>query len=185
MHRSNPIICATLLLIATSRARAATPINACGTEITSPGSYVVTKNLEVKTGSTNGCISFKSDYVTIDLGGFTIDCGGQSVAGITDGGPSVHTGIIVRNGAIVGCGPGLILYNAALIDGITVRVGTNSGIVTGLNGAAVFRSISEDNGFDGISVGIATVLDNTVLTNSVKNLDAPVPGSATFNNLAP
>ena len=186
MSRAVSIISATFLLLAASEARSATPISACGTTITSAGSYVVTKDLKLKPGSTLPCIGVDSNYVTIDLGGFAIDCGGESAAGVSEV-KTVHTGLVIRDGMIVGCLAGLAADGNALVEDVTVWASINSGIAVenpGIaEGATVLRSVSINNGFYGVDVGLGALLDNTVV-NNVPNLKTDA-GSASLNNLAP
>jgi hypothetical protein len=69
------------------------PINKCGT-IDKPGSYRLTRNLT----ASGDCIVVTVDFVTIDLGGFTIFGPGAAAAdGEAISGPN---GIVVRNGTI-------------------------------------------------------------------------------------
>ena len=53
-------------------------IGSCGKVITAPGSFIVTKDLTVE-NSAQPCITVASSFVTIDLGGFTINCAGHAV----------------------------------------------------------------------------------------------------------
>jgi hypothetical protein len=109
------IISAFAILWLAGQARAATPINACGTVITTSGSYVVKKDLTPKGGG--NCITVVTDYVTIDLGGFTINCASESGLGIADNGD--YKGMIIRNGIITGCQDGIFLQSqGVLIEGI-------------------------------------------------------------------
>ena len=103
ISRATAIISAAFLLVtASASARPATPINSCGTTIKTPGAYVVTKNLMIKSSgaASVACITVETSYISLDLGGFTINCGGDTNAiGISDGDATL-SGIIVRNGAI-------------------------------------------------------------------------------------
>src|SRR5713101_7253723 len=169
-------------------ARAATPITACGTVITKSGSYVVTKNLTVKQGSTTACIAVNTDYVTIDLGGFTIDCGGEDVLGVN---VNSQAGLIVRNVMITRCNIGLAVsalsQTALLVDGLSTISNLGGGMSLGGSGAAVIRSISNDNGIGGIFLQCpANAVDNTALSNlSAPNISPIGSGCNLFNNLAP
>jgi len=187
------LIAALLMIGAVTGARAETPISACGTLIKTSGSYVVTKNLTIKKGQ-NPCIAVETNYVTIDLGGFTISCNGELGVDGVDDGQAVHDGVVVRGGTITGCDSGVFFRsNAVLVDGL-LTIGNRNGVVLlgpGL-GDSVIRSISNDSSGDAFanSTGItvdcpATLADNTALGNAFKNLFTEFDGCASLNNLAP
>lgn len=175
------------LMMVTAPVRAATPITKCGTVIKAPGSYIVTKNLAVSEGSTSDCITVHSNYVTIDLGGFTINCFAQRASGISDGfNPS--SGIILRNGTITGCVTAVDLHSStgSLVDGLSaISNGTPAVFLSG--GSSVIRSVINDNSSEGILVRCpSSAIDNTALGNAF-NVVLNNAGSSCdlFNNLAP
>ncbi len=173
-----------LLLIAPSRSHAATPISACGTTITKSGSYVVTKNLALKkSGGLSACILINTSFVSIDLGGFTIDCNGQpSATGILIEDSS--TGVIIRKGVIAGCHFGINAESGALIEGVTTLANSASGISLG-PGSLVTKGISNNNDL-GIALPCASgALDNTVLGNLTNSLITIGSGCALLNDLTP
>ncbi len=79
-------------------AASATDITTCPFTISSPGTFVVTKNL---TATGTSCIKVHSDNVAIDLKGHTIT-GDKTVGhhGITDEGLFFVTGVAIANGKI-------------------------------------------------------------------------------------
>jgi len=171
-------------------ADAATAIKACGAQIDAPGSYVVTANLTVRSGG-GDCITVNSNYVTIDLGGFTIDCAGQNVSGITDLTVNYH-GVVVRNGKITRCAKGLYLASRAiLVDGVAT-VANQAGMYLGNSGNLVTRSISNDNTGsmtivrDGIFLECpSAAVENTALGNTYQSIRTDQAGCVLTSNLAP
>ncbi len=159
--------------------------SACGTAITKSGSYVVTKNLAVKTGATAGCIFIISNYVSIDLGGFTINCNGQSVPAITDGGGSLN-GIIVRNGIITdGCfigGLSLGFSEGVLVDGVSAIGDHADGIEVGA-GSTVLRSVSNDN-FIGAFLKCPSNAIDVVAVDAAGGISPIGSGCNQFNDLS-
>jgi hypothetical protein len=187
---SATIFSALAVLCAVGGAHAATSIKTCGVTIDAPGSYVVTRNLTVKPGQTE-CIFVNSDFVTLDLGGFTIDCANQGAAGISD-----HTinfkGVIVRNGLVTRCTIGILLDSrAVLIDGVSVRSNSDGGIFLGNSGSLVIRSISNDNAGTGpFRYGLfqgcpANALENTLVDNDFGNYHTDQAGCNAADNLIP
>src|SRR5262245_58960605 len=108
-------------------AAAATPISACGTTISAPGSYVLTSNLS--SPNNNNCITVAANGVTIDFSGFVIDGAGGG-AGVTDDGAD-RKSIVVRNGTIRGKGAGggiILLSRDVVVDGM-ILAGNREGVV--------------------------------------------------------
>jgi hypothetical protein len=114
-----------IIFVPGAGAREPTPIKACQT-ISQPGSYELANNLTF-TGIGN-CLLITADFVTIDLGGFTISGSGTAfgIAGAPSG-PRLR-GIAVRNGSISGFVRGVELSNAdgSIVEGLRV-VGGNTG----------------------------------------------------------
>ena len=158
--------------------------------ITAPGSYVVTGNLTVPNGG-GACITVSSGGVTLDLGGFTIDCASQEVSGVTDQTVN-YEGVIIRNGKITRCSRAVFMGSrAVLVDRISTFA-NRAGINVGNSGGLVTRSNSRDNTGgnavigDGIFIscpGIAS--DNTALGNDQDNIETDQAGCILRNNLAP
>src|ERR1700683_2564361 len=72
--------------------------------ISQPGSYKLSGNLAVPSGST--AIEIKSPNVTIDLNGFSITTPAQGIGSFVSGilfvGPAIPTRLVIRNGSIEG-----------------------------------------------------------------------------------
>jgi hypothetical protein len=174
----------------TGHAYAATPINGCGFVIKNSGSYVVKKNLTVKSGG-GDCITVANNFVSIDLRGFTIDCGGQTADGITDKTINFH-GVMIRNGIITGCNRAIFIDSkAVLVEGVTIHA-NHGGIFLGNSGNLAMRNISMDNSGTPLLGGIGLFLecpsnavDNTLIGNSFQNFRTDQAGCDSFGNLAP
>jgi hypothetical protein len=178
---------AVALIMAAAVAHAATPINTCGTTITNPGSYLVTKNLTPKKGATSACIGIESPLVTIDLGGFTIDCGCSATPQSCQDGIALRghpfVGIIVRNGHVTDCERGLFLPGpGVLIDQVEALSNSSDAILLD-RGSLVAHSIVDDNGGVGISnICPSVVVDSTIVDNFSGNIAG---GCNIWNDLAP
>lgn len=79
-----------------------TPVSACG-QLTAPGAYVLTNDLEEQTGS--DCLVIQADNVDLDLAGFTIT--GTNGHGVVT--PDLTLRANVRNGVIAGFTRGVLL----------------------------------------------------------------------------
>src|SRR5215469_7030816 len=83
--------------------------------ITQPGSYKLTSNLTMPTGSTNtDCIDIAADDVLLDLNGFAI-LGAPSCNGVTSvqSNGVTHKNITVKNGSVSGFGTGIYLLGSS------------------------------------------------------------------------
>lgn len=179
------------ILSVAAQARATTPITKCGTVIKTPGSYVLTKNLAVKKGG-GTCITVSTNYVTLDLGGFTINCGGAKVDAINDKTINFQ-GIVIRNGSTTGCDNGINLDSkGVLIDGVST-ISDKTGLFLGNAGNLVVDSISNDNNgsggaFSGLGIFLecpTNAVNNTAVGNAFENIRTDQPGCILFNNLTP
>jgi hypothetical protein len=167
--------------------QAATSISTCGTTIKTSGSYVVTKNLTVR-GKVPTCISVVVDFVSIDLGGFAIDCTGAATTGITIGSATPSDGVVVRNAAIANCAVG-ISTNAStgtLLDRIVTTSSTQDSGIFLNQGSLILDSISNDNQDRGV-VAFCPVnaIDSTLAGDPGGGLYPIGNGCSSFNNLAP
>src|SRR5437899_4572911 len=95
-------------------AGAVTPISACVT-ITTPGSYILTRNL-VAAGD---CLVVAADFVTIDLAGHMIR-GNRTGIGIQDSG--LRKGIAIHDGTITNFLAGLRICGQASIQILVERM---------------------------------------------------------------
>jgi hypothetical protein len=129
-----------------------TPIGSLPYNITTPGSYYLTKNLQ------GGSISVLADNVTIDLCGFTLTGAGVS-NGIVVGSKNSLT---VRNGKIVsftqnGIAGSSVNTTGTLLENLTVAGCGGKGIVLGPR-SIVVNCIAESNGGSGIYVRDGSVV---------------------------
>ncbi len=181
-----------LLTLATQAFAGATVILSCGTNISSPGSYVLNKNLAVKQGG-GDCITITASNVTLDLQGYNIQClaATRPVRGIFSN-PGT-TGITVRNGIIANCFEGveLLASTDASVYKIVAVSNTDFGIGVG-HESTVMYSIADQNGNGGIatycnSPGGSNIIYNTAVGNGrspFPNEIESLQGSITGCNLA-
>ena len=175
-------ISATVAAGASSSAFAAGPsnVNSCGT-ISSPGSYVLTRNV-----STSGdCFTISSDNVTFDFDGFTAKGDGTGAAMNLDG----H-GIVVRNGtvrnfgvgiSIITHGPTIDYREGAVIEHMQVLDMVNFGIGGGFG--TVRDSFLAGNGNTAIALGsgASLITNNRVVGNSRAGVAAGAGSTITGN----
>ncbi len=138
-------------------AAAPTRINSCQT-ITQSGSYELTRNLT----AAGDCIILAANFVTVDLGGFTITGKGTGIAVLTDQ-QANRRGYVVRHGMVTNFRRGVDLSNAidAVIEGIYAENNSEVGIVAG------FSSIVTGNVVRGTGeVGIQA-LDGSIVRGNV------------------
>jgi hypothetical protein len=179
-------------------AHGATAIAACQT-ISAPGSYVLANNL-----SAGDClvITGGTDFVTIDLAGFSISGNGTGTGIITAvSGANPHRGIAVRNGSISNFRNGVDLDFAqgSIVEGLRVFGSTLDGIHA--FGIARGNTVADNHSFGllvfgtvtgnyaaGNDIGIAggwTVTGNTAVRNRLGtslSAGSTVIGNAAFNN---
>jgi hypothetical protein len=152
-----------------------TPISSAPFTISTPGSYYLTTNVVVGTGL---AIQITTNYVTLDLNGFTIastDPGNSGAGILLGGGDSDITifngyirGSVTNNGSGVYSGPGFnngIIFNSVVpqnihISNVTVSGVLNNGIfLGGVNSVLVDRCAVHTVGGSGIVAGV--VADST------------------------
>jgi len=127
-------------------------IKRCGIVIGAPGSYAVAANLAGGVGSrAANCISIDADNVSIDLGGYHIDCGDNGYHGIYVA--AGRNGVTIRNGMIADCGEGISASGATgmLVDEVLVLSNSSHGMRIGPN-STVMHSIGFGNTGYGIVV---------------------------------
>jgi hypothetical protein len=160
-----------LLLLISNQAAAATAISKCGKMITVSGSYALKKNLVVKNGS-GSCITINTSHVTLDLGGYNIQCGGA-------GGPGIYIGagygnITIRYGFIANCSDGILTLasSGVLIDEIISLGNSGSGITLLGSNNTITRSIANNNGLVGFQLNCPdNFIDNTAVNNAPSNFN--------------
>lgn len=156
----------------------ATPITSCG-NINNPGSYKLAGNLT----AAGNCLQVFSDFVTIDLDGFTILGDGTGTAiGNAAGG----RGTTVRNGKIFGFANGLSFPTGiqVVVEAMTLTNIANVGVTVGAGSVVKDTRTSADppgtgTGFFLIGSG-STVIGNTAMSHNV-GFQIP-PNSAVINN---
>ena len=136
-------------------------IKSCGATITAPGSYVLSRNLVGGAGGSGGCINVAASNVTIDLGGYNVDCRDDGRHGI-----AVAAGkdsITVRNGTISHCGEGISADGATglWIEGVLTLDNNSHGIRVGAN-STVVRCISFGNVGYGVMAQCPSNIQSTV-----------------------
>ena len=158
-----------------------TSISACGKTITKSGSYVLNKNLSVKKGG-GTCITISANNVTIDLGGYSIDCKNEAalnVDGIATSG--TQTGITIRNGFVHDCYNGVDTYTSGasttgatgvMVDEILALNNSNTGIAVGEKSTVIHSIANGNTSFAGI---FALCPSNIIYNTAVNNLVLP-PG---------
>lgn len=177
-----------------------TQIKSCGT-LSAPGSYVVAQNLT----AAGDCLVVAADYVTIDLGGFTLTGDGASGAGITDNLVG-HVGVAVRNGTITDFNFGVRMENSSrlTIEGVRAINNNVHGLSIGARsivkdntladngsigasvatGSLVAGNIAFNNGDDGIAVDSASTVSGNTSTGNVEfGLDVFCPSNVIGNTL--
>jgi hypothetical protein len=177
-----------------------TEIEKCQT-ISQPGSYKLVRNLTF-TGITGVCLEVTTEFVAIDLAGFTISGPGgrlESRIGIAAADGVGRT--TVRNGSIQGfTAGGVILGDSAIVEGVRVSftgvgIRISSGIVRGnfvevlLNGEGIVGGTVTVTGnfvtgsvVTGIFVGPgSSVIDNVSTNNSVIGINVTCPSNVTNN----
>lgn len=177
-----------------------TQIKSCGT-LSESGSYVVAQNLT----ATGTCLIVAANYVTIDLGGFTLTGPGAAGEGITDG-LAVHNGIVVRNGTVTGFNFGVRIDTGSrhTVEGVRAVDNNVHGLSVGMDsivkgntvsnngsigisvdvGSVVSGNVVSDNGNDGIAVESgSTVSGNTSSSNAVNGIDVVCPSNLIGNTL--
>ncbi len=141
-------------------------ISKCKT-ITKPGSYVVTKNLKA-TAKTNGnCITIDADFVTLDLGGFTLTgLEGVPGNGVWDN-ETLHTNITIRNGMITRFhnGVSLIRTVGGTIADVISAHNTNNGINSGTSFAVTGNKMVE-NSWNGMYVKEGSLVTGNISSDN-------------------
>jgi hypothetical protein len=193
---------AIVIAASASAKEGATEIEKCQT-VSKPGSYKLVNNLTFS-GTMGTCLSITTDFVTIDLSGFTISGPGNPAGSSTAIGAENDTrGIAVRNGSISGFAVGVALGDGSTVDGLHVSGGFPSSfgiIATGIvKGNTVFGVVGPPGtgigifatgivtgnyvtrGRFGIEIGQgSTVIGNTAV-NSGAGMSVSCPSNVTDN----
>jgi len=176
-------LCAAAAFVLPAAGFAAPPFN-CQT-ISQPGSYTLTKNLT----SAGDCIVIASDFVTLDLAGFTISGNGSSSSvGIHEAPGTAFPGfrgVVIRNGNVTNFGVGIEFFvsDGVTVENVNASANANNGLIL-LNRAVVRSSRFDDNGNNGVTVGDgATITGNTATRNGNVGFGAGT-GAMIVNNVA-
>jgi Right handed beta helix region len=155
-------------MITLSQIEPRTPISSLPYTVTNPGSYYVTTNLTGAIG--NDGIDIKTNDVTLDLDGFTLQGVAGSGAGINVLNPA--TNLVIRNGVLDSWGGNGVNatngYNSQF-ERLRESNSGGAGLATGSNCVVLVCSVSA-NGGNGIEVGNScAVKDCTANANGQGN----------------
>jgi hypothetical protein len=167
------------------RAEGPIEIEKCQT-ISKSGSYKLVNNFTF-TGTTGTCLSITADFVTIDLGGFTISGPGTTAAGTGIAAGNDTTGIAVRNGTISGFLSGVNLGgDGSVVEGLRVFGVAFSSLGIAATGIVKGNTVARIGGAPGSGVGISAtgiVTGNYVLDSRYMGIGAG-QGSTVIGNTA-
>ena len=141
------------------------------TNISNPGSYYLTTNINVPSG--NG-ITISANNVTLDLNGFALTGNASPInSGISF--TATHTNVTVRNGTISGWYIGVydIYYSSqnTVLEGLSISSCAANGIDAAQ--ARIHNCFSSGNGADGIDVVTGgEITDCDVVSNSLNGIYA-------------
>jgi hypothetical protein len=149
-------------------------------KITQPGSYVVANNINATAANLiptawgiPGCLVIAADFVTLDLGGFTLFGPGSGVyaVGVITATNS-YRGSTVRSGGITNFFIGLYLGSSIglgagyVVEHVRAIGNTQQGINVFSDGSRIVGNMATNNGSDGISLLCpAVVLENMAYRN--------------------
>lgn len=145
-----------LLVTAALPARASTSVSACGT-LSSPGSYVLTKDLS----ATGTCITITAEGVSLDMKKHSIKGNGTG-DGISDGGSHLAS-MAIANGKISNFSVGIDLSTSccAVIKSVTSSNNASTGISIEGCCSTLDAVTASGNGADGIdAAGCCYTLNN-------------------------
>ena len=155
-------------------------ITKCQT-ITTPGLHVLVNNL-VTQGT---CIVIASDFVTLELAGFTIRGNGTGMA-ITDGNTG-RKGITVRNGVVTNFdfGVDLALSNSIVVEGVKAIGNSNAGFDVGTF-CILINNIAEGNGTGIHGDAFCNIINNISASNQDSDIacgpDCTIVNNTVFSN---
>jgi parallel beta-helix repeat protein len=172
-----------------------TPSDSPGFPVTldHPGSYRLTGNLVVTSGSTSAIVISSGD-VTLDLNGFTIACDTGGAPCGEGGGPgdgidaSGQPNIAIVNGTVRGMADnGIVTGINARIEGVRALGNQANGISTS-NGSSLIGNTASDNGNDGLTAGVSsTIVNNTMRNNGRGGVETStgctIAGNTANNNI--
>ncbi len=148
--------------------------------ISTPGSYRLTGNLSVPSGSDG--IDVSADNVTVDLNGFAIvGSGGSGGKGIS----STNNQITVRNGTVTGMGgDGIVLGDNAIVDGVHAISNGGNGITVGNSGMVTHCTVSANQSIGILLKGSGSMaIENSVKDNTSYGLQMNDTSSGIARNV--
>ena len=167
-----------------SAARAQQVIKECQ-DIDESGSYVLGNNLPNNDSLNGRCISIRADFVTLDLGGYTIR-GNNKGDGVTDRG-NRRRSIVIRNGNVTNFRTGINLSNTndAVVERVQAVRNTRDGIVA-RRGCRLKDNIANRNDLKGIVVtdGKCLVANNLTSFNGDSGMRIAGGGNTVSGNTA-
>ena len=156
------------------------PITGC-TRIIQPGSYVVVNNIKAVANLTQtdwgipGCLVIAADFVTLDLGGFTLFGPGNGVyaVGVITGSYG-YRGATVRSGEVTNFFIGVYLGSQIgskgggyVLEHVTAIGNSSTGIEVYTDGARLVGNVAISNGGQGFLILCpAVVAQNMAISNS-------------------
>ncbi len=145
--------------------------------ITAPGSYVLGNNIRAR----GDCIVIAADFVTLDLGGFTIRGDGTGL-GITDR-QITRRGITIRDGVITNfeIGVSLMASTSSIVERVKAIDNNNAGFDVG-DSSLLIGNIAENNGKEGIHGGSFSTISESVARFNQDDGIACSPGCTIVNN---
>ena len=192
-----PVALFVFLIAGSSHAQSVNPITNC-TTISQPGSYAVANNITATAANLNflpgsgqaGCIVITANFVTLNLGGFTIDgsgLGSTSASGVI----GVGSGMYVQSGTVAKFTSRGVWLNGYgnTVEHIRSFSNAGDGIVLQRPGGHAIANTSVFNGGNGLSVFCpGVVVENAANSNTGTQIfESTVFGTCTSaeNNPAP
>ena len=164
-------------------------------QITSPGSYRLTSDLDVRSLSSpqnRDAIAISSNNVSLDLNGFSligpVSCSGATPtcsplgSGIGIVGTTLIRNITIENGAIVGFGEDGININGSpiLIRDMQINNNSDAGIVAISGGRFLDNDISGNGGIGIDTSNTGLILNSRFSNNGAEGVDAGACGNNIF-----
>jgi hypothetical protein len=174
-------------------------ITAC-TRITQPGSYIVVNNIKATTANLipsdwgiPGCLVIAADFVTLDLGGFTLFGPGSGInaVGVITG-SYAYRGATVRSGEVTNFFIGIYLGSSIgkgggyVVEHVTAIGNSSTGIEVYTDGARVVGNVAISNGAEGFLILCPSVVaQNMAVSNSSGQIVEWGTCTSSENNPAP
>jgi hypothetical protein len=167
------------IILSTSLANAAIGISACGVKLATSGAYVVTANLTNPSNATP-CITVNTEYVNIDLNGFTLTGRGADFGiRLNAAYLTVSNGQLTKFGYAVD-GP----LKGVTLDKVLIVGSSFTGAILG-DDARVINSQFIGNLNDGLDVGANAVISGSVFEkNTLFGFKTFSPGVSITNSTA-